>query len=80
MESHRQALQNFEELDQTEDEEGVTTFFQGKRAAGEPLLKFVQKIIIKEKMAFIGTASFIVNEDIQVAKEAQEIARSLKNL
>lgn len=80
MESHRVALQNFEELDQAEDDNGIITLFQGKRAAGEPLLKFVQKITIKEKSAFIATASFITNEDEQVAKEAQEIARSLKVL
>lgn len=80
MESHRLALQNFEELDRTENEEGVTTLFQGKRAAEEPLLKFVQKIAIKNKTAFISTASFILNEDEQVTKEAQEIAESLKAL
>ncbi|MEK7545153.1 MAG: hypothetical protein AAB551_03405 [Patescibacteria group bacterium] len=77
-ESSAAVLQNYKKLDEKDESGKMITIFQGKRSTKDPLLKFVQTIISKEKTILIATAAFITNEDEVVAQEAQNIAQSIQ--
>lgn len=78
--SHAALLQNFQKFEEKETDQGAIFSFEGKRTASDPIIKFTQKIAIKEGKIFIATAAYINNEDEKIKKEADEIVQSLKAL
>lgn len=77
-ESSAAVLQNYKKLDGKDVTGKTIILFQGKRSTKDPLLKFVQVVISREKTILIATATFISNEDEIIAQEAQAIAESIR--
>ena len=69
---------NFKKINEKKiNQNGYLVAYQGKQKAGDPLLEFIQHVVVKDKKIFIATLAYNPADDEQVKKEAAEIISSL---
>lgn len=72
------SLLNYKELSESTDKEStkITTVFEGKKSASDPMLRFKQVYAVKNTTAITITAAYLTNEDESVVKMIDEMLDS----